>query len=67
MTVMESESRIRAHDEAVQRGQDRYTDPETGARVFTELFHRNRGFCCGFECRHCPFDHINVDASPEIS
>jgi hypothetical protein len=50
----------REHDAAVRRGDDRYTDPESGARVFTELFHRRRGFCCGSGCRHCPYDHVNV-------
>ena len=55
----------KAHDKAVERGEDRYTDPATGARVFTELFHRRRGFCCGCKCRHCPYDHVNVDPSPE--
>jgi hypothetical protein len=28
--------------------------------VFTELYHRSRGSCCGSGCRHCPFDHLNV-------
>jgi hypothetical protein len=55
------EEQRQAHDAAVRRGEDRYTDPVTGARVFTELFHRRRGFCCGSECRHCPYDHVNVD------
>ncbi len=55
-----NDQQTRAHDDAVRRGQDRYTDPETGARVFTELFHHRRGFCCGSMCRHCPFDHANV-------
>jgi hypothetical protein len=49
-----------AHEQAVREGQDHYTDPETGFRVFTEVFHRRRGVCCGTGCRHCPFDHINV-------
>jgi hypothetical protein len=57
--------RSRAHDDAVRRGEDHYTDPETGARVFTELFHRRRGVCCGSLCRHCPFDHVNVGPFPD--
>ena len=64
---MESTDRQqRAHDAAVRRGDDHYTDPSTGARVFTELFHRRRGVCCGSRCRHCPYDHVNVEpfASP---
>jgi hypothetical protein len=28
---------------------------ENGLVVFTEAFHRKRGYCCGSGCRHCPF------------
>jgi hypothetical protein len=24
--------------------------------VFTELFHKQRGSCCGSGCRHCPYE-----------
>jgi hypothetical protein len=30
--------------------------------VFTELYHRNRGYCCGMGCQHCPYDY---EAVPE--
>jgi hypothetical protein len=63
--MIENDARTRAHDAAVQRGEDRYTDPVSGARVFTELFHRRRGFCCGSGCRHCPYDYVNVDPFTE--
>ena len=33
---------------------------ENGLMVMTEQYHLRRGFCCGNECRHCPYDHINV-------
>ena len=23
--------------------------------VFTESYHRKRGYCCGSGCRHCPW------------
>ena len=23
--------------------------------VFTEAYHRKRGYCCGSACRHCPY------------
>jgi hypothetical protein len=26
-----------------------------GYLVFTEQYHRRRGFCCGSGCRHCPW------------
>jgi hypothetical protein len=24
--------------------------------VFTAQYHRRRGYCCGNDCRHCPFE-----------
>ena len=33
---------------------DFYYTPE-GYLVFTEQYHRRRGFCCGSGCRHCPW------------
>ena len=33
---------------------------ENGNYVFTEWYHRKRGYCCGNACRHCPYDHENV-------
>jgi hypothetical protein len=33
---------------------DFYYTPE-GYMVFTEQYHRRRGFCCGNGCRHCPW------------
>lgn len=33
---------------------------EAGRLVFTEAYHLARGNCCGSQCRHCPYDHVNV-------
>ena len=33
---------------------------ENGLLVMTESFHLKRGYCCGSECRHCPYEHVNV-------
>ncbi len=30
---------------------------ENGLMVFTESYHRKRGFCCKSECRHCPYGY----------
>ncbi len=38
---------------------DYYWSPE-GYLVFTELYHRKRGHCCGNRCRHCPYGHEGV-------
>ena len=40
-------------------GEDYYL--ENGKWVFTEKFHKNRNYCCGSKCRHCPYGHVNVD------
>jgi hypothetical protein len=54
----------RVHEEALASGAHSYLDPDTGYVVFTELFHRARGTCCGSGCRHCPYDHVAVSKSP---
>ncbi|MBL0128071.1 MAG: hypothetical protein IPP83_11580 [Flavobacteriales bacterium] len=38
---------------------DFYLSPE-GYIIFTEQYHRKRGYCCGSNCRHCPFGHEAV-------
>jgi len=48
------------HNEACQEGKLTYDDPATGYQVFTEVAHKNRGYCCGSGCRHCPYSHKNV-------
>lgn len=52
-----------AHQAAFAAGQDSYADPETGAMVFTMMYHLKRGSCCGEACRHCPYGHANVPKS----
>jgi hypothetical protein len=37
-----------------------YYYDESGLIVLTEKYHRDRGYCCGNGCRHCPFDFKNV-------
>lgn len=33
---------------------------EKGLMVFTEQYHLKRGFCCGSQCKHCPYNWENV-------
>jgi hypothetical protein len=40
-------------------GEDFYYSEE-GWMVFTEKYHRERGYCCGNGCRHCPYDFEKV-------
>lgn len=35
---------------------------ENGLMVLTEHFLKKRGYCCGNNCRHCPYSRIeNVE------
>jgi hypothetical protein len=40
-------------------GEDYYLNEE-GLITFTEKYHRERGYCCGSGCRHCPYDYAAV-------
>lgn len=33
---------------------DYYLD-EIGRMVFTQTYHLKRGYCCGNDCKHCPW------------
>lgn len=43
------------HARACARRQPTYVDPATRYDVFTADFLRQRGYCCGSGCRHCPY------------
>jgi hypothetical protein len=33
--------------------------------VFTEAYHRRRGYCCASNCRHCPYrEPVEPDRGP---
>ncbi|MBK6589477.1 MAG: hypothetical protein IPG22_14400 [Acidobacteria bacterium] len=40
--------------ETFVEGRDFYF--EDGLMVLTRRYLANRGFCCGNQCRHCPYD-----------
>jgi len=40
-------------------GEDFYYNEE-GLFVMTEKYHRDKGFCCGNGCKHCPYEYENV-------
>jgi hypothetical protein len=40
-------------EEELKEGEDYYL--EDGYLVFTEAYHLKRGYCCGSDCRHCPW------------
>ncbi|NBV36235.1 MAG: hypothetical protein EBR94_03035 [Bacteroidetes bacterium] len=48
-----------------QKGGDFYM--ENGFCVFTADYHKKRGFCCGNECRHCPFAPKHLKGGKTLS
>ncbi len=40
-------------------GEDFYYNQQ-GYVVLTESYHRERGYCCGNGCLHCPYDFESV-------
>jgi iron complex transport system substrate-binding protein len=43
------------HAHACASNMPAYKDPVTGYDVFTADFLKQRGYCCGSGCRHCPY------------
>lgn len=46
---------LAAHEDALGGGRPGYLDPDSGLFVLTAGFLRDRGYCCGRGCRHCPY------------
>ncbi len=44
---------------------DYYMDPK-GYRVMTEKFLKERGYCCGNGCRHCPYFPNHTKGNREL-
>lgn len=38
---------------------------ENGLMVFTEEYHRRRGYCCKSGCRHCPYGFKKAEQSKD--
>jgi hypothetical protein len=43
------------HTVAMANGDSYYLDPQTGLRVATAASLLQRGYCCNYKCRHCPY------------
>jgi iron complex transport system substrate-binding protein len=56
---------VERHAHACASNLSIYQDPLTGYDVFTADFLRQRGYCCGSGCRHCPYP-APLDAAPQI-
>lgn len=50
------------HKEACKNKEEFYIDPETGFQVFTEFYHKAKGYCCESGCRHCPYGFKKKDS-----
>jgi hypothetical protein len=46
---------LAAHSKALADDELGYSDPATGLFVLTAGYLRDRGYCCGNGCRHCPY------------
>jgi hypothetical protein len=33
---------------------------DDGLIVLTEQYHLEKGYCCGYGCKHCPYKYENV-------
>lgn len=40
----------------LNEGIDYYFEEESGLMVLTSFFLLNRGYCCGNNCKNCPFE-----------
>ncbi len=34
---------------------------ENGFHVFTEQYHKKRGYCCKNNCKHCPYGYTKSE------
>jgi len=34
---------------------------DDGYVVLTEQYHLEKGYCCGYGCKHCPYSYENVE------
>jgi iron complex transport system substrate-binding protein len=50
------------HRQACASSLPTYNDPVTGYAVFTADFLKQRGYCCGNGCRHCPYPGAGAPA-----
>jgi hypothetical protein len=40
---------------------------ENGKVVFTELYHKQRGYCCGNGCLHCVFNPKHQKGNKQLN
>jgi hypothetical protein len=40
---------------------------EDGFVIFTEKYHKERGECCGNNCRHCPYEPKGIKGNKQVT
>jgi hypothetical protein len=40
---------------------------EDGFVIFTEKYHKERGHCCGNNCRHCPYEPKGIKGNKQVT
>jgi hypothetical protein len=58
---MEADTRKETKPEKFIEGIDYYF--ENGLMVLTAYFLKKRGYCCGNDCRHCPYPNQSKNVS----
>jgi hypothetical protein len=54
------------YDDGLTEG-DNYYMSKQGYRVMTEKYLRERGWCCGNGCKHCPYQPRSVKGNTTLS
>ncbi len=58
---MKTETQKEQKTDKLTEGIDYYF--ENGLMVLTAHFLKNRGYCCGNDCRHCPYSKVETEKS----
>jgi hypothetical protein len=40
---------------------------QDGMVIMTEEYHKQRGFCCGNGCKHCPYEPKHIKNNKKLS
>ena len=54
------------NQQELREGRDYYFNQD-GLMVLTELFLKERGYCCGMGCLHCPYKKLNSNPETDIN
>ena len=49
------------------KSQTKDTYWENGKMVMTEEYHKKRGYCCGNNCKHCPYQPKHIQNNKTLT